>query len=900
MNNGIIDLNNKPKVSNMPNLSLEEVLKDKPGGEHLDHSLKCIEKKAEPLLLEIVKTFPEYTIHDIRHSEKVLENLGWIVSDSLKERLNIYEIYFIVAGAYLHDIGMVDFPELREELKEFDEREQIANYIRENHHLRSEEFIVKQYKELAIEDPHQAEIIGRICRGHRKENLHDRELFESDKLYKSHSINIPLLAALLRIADELDMTFERAPSVIYEHIPPRDIISKEEWEKHLSISGVGLSREDRSIIKSSATCENPNIHRSLKSLETKINKELDDLPNHLHHRDFGRDLPRKFFIKIEAKDYTPYDFKFSLDERQIVNLLMGDKLYKRKEESLRELLKNSVDGCRLRGELLKNQVLSYNPEIVFELTPEKDRISVTDNGTGMDEDVIERYFTKIGESFYNSPEFLEKELDFAPVSELGIGILSCFMIANKIVVETKTDDSDPLLIEIDDVSGYFFVREGSRKDTGTSVTLFLKDNIGDEIDLEKEIRHYARHLEIPIKVLLSSGEECIIEDVGFNPDLEVFAPRLQIEKYGFHTIKMDADYVEGVIALLLEKDNKIGLNPKRGMYRWAPSKGRVAISSEGIFVGNINILPDYFDSYTVFVDLNLRGNKLDLNASRNNIVRNAKFDKFRSSIETILINDIENFISIVKQKYVGTNVDSKEVISNFVGECIDYWKRDSLVAGKDKLSDKLLHFIKNFYHFKFISQGGIDYMQYGEIVKSGKPIHILDSYDCDDEHTKQIFSGCSGFAEDELYLLSEYISNIFAKCLFDDIRSEDILSFIDMEKSDEIKGIIPTTWKLRRFRNYKTSRLVEFSTSSTTILNRDHKFINLLVKGECIIGGPTKMAVLYFFRNLKKDLHGDFSKVVGKQKDILRWFTDAQLISEDELDDYILTMGDFPPHLFQE
>ena len=489
----------------MSNLSLEEALKVKPGGEDLVHSLKLIKKRAEPLLAKIVETFPEYTIHDIRHSEKVLENLDEIIPDPLKEELNAYELYFIKIAAYLHDIGMVDFPELKEELKEFDEREQIANHIRESHHLRSEKLIVNRYERLAIEDPYQADIIGRICRGHRKENLRDRELFKSDHVYKSYPINIPLLAALLRIADELDLTFERAPLINYEHLPPRDTISKEEWEKHLSISGVAVV-EDHSIIKSSAKCKNPNIHRSLKILETKINNELDDLPNHLHqYRDFRKDLPRKFFIDIEAEEYTPHDFKFSLQERQIVNLLMGDKLYKRKEESLRELLKNSVDGCRLRGKLLKEHVLSYNPEIVFELTPEKDRIVVTDNGTGMDEEIIERYFTKIGESFYNSPEFLEKELDFAPVSELGIGILSCFMIANKIVVETKTDDSDPLLIEIDDVSGYFFVREGSRRDAGTSVTLFLKDNIGDEIDLEKEIRYYARHLELPIKVLLSSG-----------------------------------------------------------------------------------------------------------------------------------------------------------------------------------------------------------------------------------------------------------------------------------------------------------------------------------------------------------------------------------------------------------
>jgi len=725
-----------------------------------------------------------------------------------------------------------------------------------------------------------------------------------------------LLAALLRIADELDLTFERAPLINYEHIPPRDAISKEEWEKHLSISGVAVV-EDHSIIKSSAKCRNPNIHRSLKILETKINNELNDLPNHLYqYRDFRKDLPRKFFIDIEAEEYTPHDFKFSLQERQIVNLLMGDKLYKRKEESLRELLKNSVDGCRLRGELLKNQVLSYNPEIVFELTLEKDRIIVTDNGGGMDEEVIERYFTKIGESFYNSPEFLEKELDFVPVSELGIGILSCFMIANKIVVETKTDDSDPLLIEIDDVSDYFFVREGSRKDTGTSVTLFLKDDIGEKIDLEKEIRYYARHLEIPIKVLLSSGEERIIEDVGFKPSLEVFASKQQIEKYDLHSIEIDDDYVVGVIALLLEKDNKIGLKPKRDW--WAEDlkrtklKDRFFMSNEGIFIGNINILPEYLTSEIVFVDLNLKRNGLDFNAARNDIVQNAKFDKFMSNMESMLINGFGDFLGVLEQKCQKVNVDHNELFNDFFMEYLDWWRIEIIILQeKNGISDKLLDFIKHFYHFKYISKDGISYINCDEIMRSGKPIRILRCFDRGEEYIKQIFSTYPISVKGELlYLLSEeYYYDIFADCLFDNIYtttfSSFLASFLGITESDELKDMMPKTWKLAKFQNYKTPRLIEFSYHSSpshlnTILNRDHKLVNLLVKGKHIIEDDKKMAVLGFFRNLKKDLKSDFQKVVDKQKDILKWFIDAQLISEDEIGDYILTKDDFPTHLFQE
>jgi hypothetical protein len=75
----------------MLNSSLEEVLKGKPVGESLFHNLKRIEEKAEPLLSRIVETFPEYTIHDIRHSKEVIKNLNLVIPDTLKADLNEYE-----------------------------------------------------------------------------------------------------------------------------------------------------------------------------------------------------------------------------------------------------------------------------------------------------------------------------------------------------------------------------------------------------------------------------------------------------------------------------------------------------------------------------------------------------------------------------------------------------------------------------------------------------------------------------------------------------------------------------------------------------------------------------------------------------------------------------------------
>jgi hypothetical protein len=905
----------------MLNSSLEEVLKGKPVGESLFHNLKRIEEKAEPLLSKIIETFPEYTIHDIRHSKEVIRNLNLVIPDTLKANLNEYEIYYLIACAYLHDIGMVNFPEFikEEDFKEFSENakrrnpevadeEIIRKYIRENHHLRSEEFIVKYFKDLSIEDEHQASIIGRICRGHRKENLYDRNLFKPDRGYKNFPINIPLIAAFLKIADELDLTFERTPAIIYEVIQPKEPISKEEWEKHLSVAGVVPSSEDPSLIKASATCKNPKIHRALKRLETRITNELEDLPYHLYqYREFRRDLPRKFTMDIEPIGYKPYDFKFTLREREIADLLMGERLYKRKEECLRELLKNSVDACRMRRDLLNKRGLECKSEIAFELTPDRDKIIVTDNGMGMDEDIIERYLTKIGESFYRSEEFFEKEPRFTPVSELGIGILSCFMLADKVIVETKTDDSEPLLIEIDDVSEYFFVRKGEKAETGTEVILFLKESIDKEgIDLEKEIRYYATHLEFPVKVTLPNREEQVVENYGFKPNLismikenEKWRLKYLSKKYDFHLLEMSEECIEGIVAILLERDKKLDLKPIRGFEPYG-LENKIFVSNEGIFMGNISdIIPEwlYKKSGRLFADLNLKRNALDLNAARNDIILNDKYKRFIFRLEKMLIDGLEDFLNIIEQKAKKVGIDPINPINNFFGRYLASWKLKDLKQ-ENKLSDELSILIKKFYYFKCASKEGIKCLRYDEILKDGRAIILLkDLMDCDESHLNQIISNCSRFSRNKLYLLCEYPNMNFAKCLFEDVDSRSLIYFIDMEKSNELKGMTPKTWKLAKFKNYKTDRLIEFSHYDFTVINMDNRFINLLIKDKLNISGDRKMAVEGFFRSLKIDVRHNFENVIKRQKEIMEWFVKDGLIGRDEIDDYTLTKEDFPLHM---
>jgi response regulator RpfG family c-di-GMP phosphodiesterase len=91
--------------------TLEEILVARPSGKRLISDLDRIREKAESLLSRIPQTFPEYTEHGISHSKRVIESLNRNLSDSVKKILNENEIYFLLASAYLHDVGMVDFTE---------------------------------------------------------------------------------------------------------------------------------------------------------------------------------------------------------------------------------------------------------------------------------------------------------------------------------------------------------------------------------------------------------------------------------------------------------------------------------------------------------------------------------------------------------------------------------------------------------------------------------------------------------------------------------------------------------------------------------------------------------------------------------------------------------------------
>ena len=54
--------------------TLEGIIAAKPSGISLLHDLERMKEKAEPLLSQIPRTFPEFTEHGANHSKRIIEN----------------------------------------------------------------------------------------------------------------------------------------------------------------------------------------------------------------------------------------------------------------------------------------------------------------------------------------------------------------------------------------------------------------------------------------------------------------------------------------------------------------------------------------------------------------------------------------------------------------------------------------------------------------------------------------------------------------------------------------------------------------------------------------------------------------------------------------------------------
>lgn len=204
---------------------------------------------------------------------------------------------------------------------------------------------------------------------------------------------------------------------------------------------------------------------------------------------------------------------FEAEVAQVLHLVTHS-LYSHKEIFLRELVSNASDACdKLRFASLSDaSLVADDAELRIEIAFDREArtLTIRDNGIGMSrEEVIENVGT-IARS--GTRRFLESlsgdaRRDTQLIGQFGVGFYSAFIVADRVVLETRragASAGEGVRWESSG-SGEYSLQAIELPRRGTTVTLHLKDGEDEFLDawkLRDLVKRYSDHVAFPIRMPL--------------------------------------------------------------------------------------------------------------------------------------------------------------------------------------------------------------------------------------------------------------------------------------------------------------------------------------------------------------------------------------------------------------
>ena len=215
---------------------------------------------------------------------------------------------------------------------------------------------------------------------------------------------------------------------------------------------------------------------------------------------------------------------FQTEVKQLLDLMVNS-LYSNKEIFLRELVSNASDAAdKLRFEALSNDDLYEGDgelHIAIEYDKEARTLSVRDNGVGMGyQEIIENLGTiaKSGTRHFFEALTGDQAKDTQLIGQFGVGFYSCFIVADKVTVNSRRAGMPPEGgVRWESVGdGEYTVERVPLAARGTEVTLSLREGEDEFLEsyrLRNIVRRYSDHISIPIR-MPGAGERGEMETIN--------------------------------------------------------------------------------------------------------------------------------------------------------------------------------------------------------------------------------------------------------------------------------------------------------------------------------------------------------------------------------------------------
>jgi len=377
------------------------------------------------------------------------------------------------------------------------------DYIRSTHHSRIEVYVKNLENTFgnAFEQPawgkRLAHDLAIICRSHGEPASFIEDFSTNSQYYGAQSANLQMAAVMLRLGDIIHFSYDRAPIDLRSPRLFKSEYSFQQWA--IKNSGANYTIEN-GLISFRAYCEVPEtdfkLHQYIDWIELEIQNYFK------FQRKWKSTYVGNLKEKVDRDNITndteiflpKRGLSFTLNQSKIIDLLMGVGLYKDRFACLRELYQNSLDACRCMLAQNNSSNRAAAGDITFGIEYEGDNtfLYCLDNGIGMTKEVVESFLLKIGNSYYKSADFFRKQAqwdgNFTPTSQFGIGILSCFMIGDKLEITTKASDDEYISCSIDGPHESFYYKKTSALEkeripvTGTLVKILLNDECSKLIE----------------------------------------------------------------------------------------------------------------------------------------------------------------------------------------------------------------------------------------------------------------------------------------------------------------------------------------------------------------------------------------------------------------------------------
>ena len=417
--------------------------------------------------------------------------------------------------------------------------------------------------------------------------------------------------------------------------------------------------------------------------------------------------------------------QFKAESKKLLDLMINS-IYTNKEIFLRELISNASDALdKLSYESLTNKKLKMDKKklgIKISIDKEKRLLTISDNGIGMDKDELAENLGTIAKSGSLAfKEALEKKNNTNIIGQFGVGFYSSFMVADKVVVESKKAGSQDAYKWVSTGADGYEITPIDKEENGTKITLHIKENEKEEnyddyledFKVQSLIKKYSDYIRYPIKMdTIDEETKKVTETDAINSMVPLWKKnkkKIKEEEYfNFYQDKF-FDYAKPLKVIHTSAEGLVSYdalmfipaNPPYDFYTKEYKKGLELYSNGVLIMDKCEVLlPDYLNFVKGVVD----SPDLSLNISREMLQQNRQLKIIAKNIEKKILKELTNMLDNERDKY--------EAFFKTFGVNIKYGVYDNYGAKKDDLKDLIIFYSskekKNVTLKEYVSRMGKD------------------------------------------------------------------------------------------------------------------------------------------------------------------------------------------------